>query len=144
MKYTPEQLNYFRICYTTFNLVVEFPLHDNSVWGMERHSTKWTRFLLQRNRKKPRKGCSIFNDDSKGKYGSGTAVVYFLRYYSQIVLSPLWVRQSEKRSTISDSSKRHRSQKRGWTYWCWIPELCSKSDSCIYIFESLNCWSRGC
>ena len=47
---------------------VEFPLHDNSIWGMERHSTKWQRFLQQRNGEKSKKGCPIFCDNTKGKH----------------------------------------------------------------------------
>ena len=48
---------------------VGFPLQDNSVWGMERYSTKWPRFLQQRITKESHEECATFSDNTKGKHG---------------------------------------------------------------------------
>ena len=62
---------------------VEFPLHDNSIWGMERHSTKWPRFLQQRKGEKPQKVRSIFSDSTKGKHcGVGLQLSIFFAILS--------------------------------------------------------------
>ena len=146
MEYTPQQLNYFRICYIAFNLVLE---------GLRKVFKQEWNFLYMTTpfgewKDNPKNGSDFYNNEtgkSRRKNALYLATIQkgnTAEWDCSCLLFAILFSDSIGTTLSSTIRKEVDDLRRGWTYWCWIPELCSKSDSCIYIIETLNWWNRGC